>query len=212
MSVYLVRHGENEANKIERMTFMAPGAPLTDLGLRQAHELAEELAGKRIVAVYSSPLLRAQQTARVLGDRFDLPVTILDGLSELRVPELEGAPLRDGLAALAEPWDRWLHRDQLDFRPFTRSETGREVLTRFEESLRRVRTEYPHVLGSPDEHVALVTHGGTLQLCIPVLAGNLENGHGQATPLHNCAVVQVRVDEQWLMSCVSWGELVLEGR
>lgn len=56
--------------------------PLADLGLRQAEVMAEALATERFDALYSSPLLRARQTAEPLARTTGLEPTIVDGVAE----------------------------------------------------------------------------------------------------------------------------------
>ncbi|MFF1708297.1 histidine phosphatase family protein [Streptomyces sp. NPDC058252] len=199
-----VRHGENEANLVERMTFLAPGAPLTEKGFEQARELAGELAGRCVTALYTSPLVRARQTASVLGDSFGVPAIEADGLAELRVPELEGAPLAEGLRALAEPWSRWLDAGELDYRPFPSSESAAEVIGRFQEVLREVGAAHPAAATTNEEDVVLVAHGGILQLCVPLLSVNLPPGHGRDNPLHNCARIATTLAGADRLTCVNW--------
>jgi len=208
-----VRHGENEANRRERMTFLAPGASLTDLGFRQAEELADALASLKVAAVYTSPLLRAEQTARVLADRRGLTPAVRAGLAELVVPELEGAPLAQGLAALGPAWHAWVAAGDLAYRPFPRSESGQEVLARFLAVVAEVAAAHPDAAENAGEDVLVVGHGGLFQLCLPVACANLADRHGQDNPLHNCAAVVTRLVGDDLV-CVEWDghEIATVGR
>jgi broad specificity phosphatase PhoE len=64
--VIVVQHGQK---------VRAPGDPgLTPLGREQAADVAERVAGERVVAVWSSPLRRAVETAEVVGRRVGLAV------------------------------------------------------------------------------------------------------------------------------------------
>src|SRR5258707_6979697 len=62
----LVRHGEASGNR-EMRYLGATDAPLTERGQAQAHQLAGALALYRLVALYTSPLLRARQTAEAVA-------------------------------------------------------------------------------------------------------------------------------------------------
>ncbi|MFC3450975.1 histidine phosphatase family protein [Amycolatopsis speibonae] len=65
--VWLIRHGESESNA--GLPGGEPGASaLTELGRRQALEIAESLAGPRLIV--TSPFLRARQTAGPTIERF----------------------------------------------------------------------------------------------------------------------------------------------
>ena len=64
--------------------------PLADTGLAQAQRLAARLGreardGARIDAVYSSDLMRAQQTAQILGEQLHAAIVPTQGLSEIGV-------------------------------------------------------------------------------------------------------------------------------
>ncbi|MRR32744.1 histidine phosphatase family protein, partial [bacterium] len=62
-----VRHGESEANLLHEFSNHGSKHGLTGLGIQQAHLLLDKLREYPISAIYSSPLLRAQQTAGLVG-------------------------------------------------------------------------------------------------------------------------------------------------
>ena len=63
--IYLVRHGETEWNKIRRFQGRSD-LPLNREGRNQVNALALALKNKPFTAIYSSPLLRAVETARLI--------------------------------------------------------------------------------------------------------------------------------------------------
>lgn len=70
--LYLVRHGQTTLNAQDRLRGLAD-PPLDDVGMDQARAVADALAPRGVVAVYASPLVRAIATARVIGERLDVP-------------------------------------------------------------------------------------------------------------------------------------------
>ena len=62
MKLYTVRHGETEWNIVNRICGRTD-IPLTENGVEQAKETAENLKGTHIDLVLVSPMLRARQTA-----------------------------------------------------------------------------------------------------------------------------------------------------
>ena len=70
--ILLARHGETTFNAARRFQGHSPKAVLTERGIEQARELAELAAQEDLAALYCSPLERARQTARIVGDRIDL--------------------------------------------------------------------------------------------------------------------------------------------
>ena len=83
--VYLMRHGEADYQPIRERGW--PGAaadlaPLSRLGVEQARQAAEELAGAGATALVASPMTRALQTAAILAGRLSLPLTVQFDLRE----------------------------------------------------------------------------------------------------------------------------------
>jgi broad specificity phosphatase PhoE len=70
--VYLARHGQTAYNLERRFQGQQP-IPLDATGRRQAAELAERAAAHGFAALWSSPLLRARETAAVVAERLGLP-------------------------------------------------------------------------------------------------------------------------------------------
>src|SRR5689334_9460417 len=82
--VYLLRHcdvqnpGSILYGHLERFR-------LSEKGVRQAHALGERLASTPVRQIYTSPLERAQQTARIIASHLDnVPVTVTPELAEAR--------------------------------------------------------------------------------------------------------------------------------
>lgn len=62
--LYLVRHGEQQDAE-----HGLPDGPLSARGVRQAHAVAERLGGVPFTGAWTSPLQRAQETARIMTER-----------------------------------------------------------------------------------------------------------------------------------------------
>lgn len=62
--LYLVRHGEQMDAE-----HGLPDGPLSPRGTRQAHAIAERLGGVPFTGAWTSPLQRAQETARIMTQR-----------------------------------------------------------------------------------------------------------------------------------------------
>ncbi len=87
--VYLIRHGAPDFPGGQRMCLGSTELPLSEEGWLQSKAMANALPP--VTAVFSSPLLRAVQTARVIG----LPVNILPGLRELDAGAWDGLTFRE---------------------------------------------------------------------------------------------------------------------
>ena len=90
--MYLVRHGSTPNNlaRPQRLQGRGMDAELADEGHREAKRLATHFAGQRIDLVFSSPLLRARQTAAPISERLNLQVETVDELTESDVGHWEG--------------------------------------------------------------------------------------------------------------------------
>lgn len=65
--IYLVRHGESEANTSRRFSGITD-VELTETGRLQAVNSGKKLKGKIIHKIFSSPLKRAKNTAEIIAD------------------------------------------------------------------------------------------------------------------------------------------------
>lgn len=81
-AIYLVRHGETDWNRELRLQGITD-VPLNRAGLAQAHRLAKRFRHLRISVVFTSPLSRARQTARVVCRAANWPVVAEDDLREI---------------------------------------------------------------------------------------------------------------------------------
>jgi probable phosphoglycerate mutase len=66
-TVYLIRHGQSEGNL--GVVRQGPETPLTELGITQAHIMAERCAQFPIEVLFSSTMKRAQNTAEIIGEK-----------------------------------------------------------------------------------------------------------------------------------------------
>lgn len=111
MLLTLVRHGQSEGN-LRRVIRGWGGGSLTPLGRQEA-----SLSGLRLASMgpfdvmYSSPLVRAHETATIIGTRIGLKPLLHDDLRELNVGALDGLDRFQAEAAFPGLIDRW-RRDE----------------------------------------------------------------------------------------------------
>ena len=94
VEIFIARHGQNEDN-VKGILNGHRDLPLTELGRDQARELGNAIkdAGLTFDAVYSSPLSRAHETAKIVADIAGLPEPIIhDELIERDFGILTGKP------------------------------------------------------------------------------------------------------------------------
>ena len=90
--LYLIRHAATSNNRARppRLQGRRTDPGLSDEGYQQAERTGRWLADVPIDAVYSSPLLRARQTAAVVAQPHGVPVAVVEDLMEVDVGDWEG--------------------------------------------------------------------------------------------------------------------------
>lgn len=137
--LFIVRHGETEANVlgIDAGTI---NYPLTDTGVKDVSFIANALSRLKISSVYSSPVFRALETARILAEPHKLDVKILEGLTESKFkPEFVGKKGRHHVLINPEAF----------------SETNDELLQRTKKAIETIRNE-------TEGKVIMVSHGDVI--------------------------------------------------
>jgi len=105
-TVHLVRHGEVD-NPSGVLYGRLPGYHLSDLGRRMAERVTDHLAAHEVRYVVSSPLERAQETARPIAHRHGLTVAADPRLVEAE-NVFEGLTFGVGDGSLRRP-SHWKH-------------------------------------------------------------------------------------------------------
>lgn len=93
-TILLVRHGENDWVKKNRLAGWIPDIHLNENGRAQAEQAAKRLAGLPIKAVYSSPVLRCTETAQYVAGPHQLEVVELEELGEVKYGKWEGKKIK----------------------------------------------------------------------------------------------------------------------
>jgi broad specificity phosphatase PhoE len=182
MILYCVRHGESVYNAEGRIQGQSD-VPLSDLGRRQSDAVARALEGRPIEALYSSPLRRAMETARVVADALGLEIR-----TDARLMEIHAGIFQDKLRAELEQlcpneYARWRSGDP-DF-AIPGGESRRELARRGLEALDAIRQ-------AGHDEVALVGHGRLLVVTLAALVD--PSARKQLPSLNNGSLTTVRFD------------------
>jgi alpha-ribazole phosphatase/probable phosphoglycerate mutase len=137
--LFVVRHGETKAN--EKGIEAGPlDYPLAKKGVKEASFIAKTLAGIKFKGVYSSPVFRAVQTAKILARPHKLKVKTLEELTEAKIkPEFVG---KKGRHHMLENPDAY-------------TETNSELLARTAKAIDIIKKE-------ASGHVIVVSHGDVI--------------------------------------------------
>ncbi len=175
-TLVLVRHGETDWNREHRFQGHAD-TPLNDAGRAGARALAVELAAEPVRALYSSPLQRALETARIVGEALGIDVVVDERLREIDVGSWQGLTRDEVEARFPDGYRRWLGGNG----GWDDGETDDELA-------RRVLSALADIAGRHDGLVVTVTHGG------PIRAALHSSGiRAEGRSIGNCAVVRLAV-------------------
>jgi alpha-ribazole phosphatase len=176
----IVRHGRTPLNAQGRLQGRVD-TDLDELGRRQAAAIAEAVTRQvgEVVALVSSPLARARQTA----DAFGCEVEIDERWIELDYGVLDGVPVRD---VPADMWRRW--RDDLDFAP-DRGESHTALHRRVREACDDLARRARH------DNVVVVTHVSPIKAAVGWAMG-LDQTVAWRGFVEQASITRVGVDEQ----------------
>ena len=108
--ILLIRHGETEWNRIHRFQGRSD-IPLNQKGKAQAHALALALEDETLTAIYSSPLARATETAKIIKELHpSVPFFQEGGFLEMDLGEFEGMEAKHWAEQYPEFLKAWLER------------------------------------------------------------------------------------------------------
>ena len=83
--IIFLRHGQAENNTKRILAGRTEGVPLTKTGVEQAEGIAKYLKHMDISAIYSSPIERASNTAKIVADYNSLNYELDDRLIEIEM-------------------------------------------------------------------------------------------------------------------------------
>lgn len=206
MKLYFVRHGESEANTLRVISNRESLFGLTALGKEQAVILADRLRDVPVTAIFSSPILRARETAEILSEAIHLPYQINESLREYDCGILEEKSDEESWKLHSEIAEDWT----LNHNHLRRPEGGENFLDikkRFLPFIQSFTTN-----GSQEEsHILFVSHGGLLQLMLPEILTNIDYVFVRSNGIHHthCIIAEQRPAG---LICLQWGDANLDGR
>lgn len=158
MIFYFVRHGETDWN-VKKKIQGAVDIPLNENGRRQAEELAAQLLKKQeegklqIVRAYTSPQLRAAETAQTAALALGIECIPLDGLREMGMGKWEGLNWRTVKTEFSKEYAYWNSH-----RRYAKTPEGES----YNDLLERAFDALESVLNREEKDVLVVTHSAVL--------------------------------------------------
>ncbi len=169
--IYFVRHGETDFN-VQEIVQGNIDVPLNENGISQAKTIRDKLKQIKFDVIYSSPLLRAKQTAQIIADVHGTKVLFDDRLREYH------AGIREGLK-----YSDWNEEQRKDFK-LNPEKYGAEKLVDF---YKRVSDFYKEV-SITNKKILIVSHFGVYKQ-IYYFLNNISNFFEPVKMIQNCEVV-----------------------
>jgi broad specificity phosphatase PhoE len=198
MKFYFVRHGESVANLLREFSNSGVKHPLTEKGVAQARTLAQKLTGIPFEMIYSSPVLRAMQTAQIVANQLCVPVEVTEALREWSVGTYEGTTDPEGWKLHQQVQEDWYFHNKPESK-MPGGENLIEIMARFVPFIERLVQEYK----GADKNILCVAHGGLYLAMLPVIFKNIdhafanEQGYAHTSP----TIAQVQPDGLY---CTAW--------
>jgi broad specificity phosphatase PhoE len=197
MKLYFIRHGESEANVQHVISNYGSHYGLTERGKQQVQVLANRLKDPPFTTMYSSPVLRAMDTADILYEALGLPYRVTEALREYNCGVLEGKSDEESWRLHRQYSEDWTLRHDYLSKP-EGGENFIDIQNRFVpfiESLKR----------NDDEDILLVGHGGLFHLMLPLVLTNIDNDFVNVHGIGHTEyiVAELRADG---FVCLQWGD------
>lgn len=160
--IFLVRHGATVLSAEDRFAGTTD-VKLSDQGRDQVRRLADRLHRGKIDAVYSSPLGRTVETARILAEPHRLEVQTKEGLREISHGHWEKMTRREVEERFPDEIAEW-ERDPYTFAPVG-GESGLAV------TARALPVFMDIVRAHPGSDILIVSHKATIRLLLSSILG-----------------------------------------
>lgn len=159
--IVLLRHGENDWVKKQRLAGWLPGVHLNENGHQQAQAAAKRLEALPVKALYSSPVTRCLETAGYVAQTFGLEINQLEEIGEVRYGAWEGKKIKN--LAQKPLWKI------VQFFPsrmrFPEGEALREVQFRMVQAIERLSEQHR------EETIVAVSHADAIKLVLAHFLG-----------------------------------------
>lgn len=195
-TVFLIRHGETPWNVLGKFQGSNDIA-LSEKGIVQAHQLKERFKST-FDFIYSSPLVRAYETAKILASVNEKEALIAKDLREINFGEWEGLSLKEIQETYQEAFKLW-KTDKVNA-PLCGGDTSLKLASiRAKECILEIINKHK------GDTIAIVAHGGILKAAlIGLFQWDMDMYHKMI--LGNTAVCEIKFDDFLNPSLVSFND------
>ncbi|WP_294351190.1 histidine phosphatase family protein [uncultured Clostridium sp.] len=174
--IYLTRHGQTLWNLEKRLQGQGD-SPLTDKGIKGAKLLGKRLEEIKLDVIYTSPIKRALETAKLIKGERNITLIEEKGLMEINFGDYEGHTEEEMLEIGKGQEISKIFNGEMDVVP-PKGESLRMVYSRVKDTLDEILSR------EKGKKILIVTHGTTLKTIVSYFREDNEIYHeimGQAT-------------------------------
>lgn len=175
-TIVLARHGTTEWNEKGLMQGVKD-SPLTDAGIKIAHELKEKLKNYKFDLIFSSDLLRAKRTAEIVALEHKLDVQTTELLRERNFGRYEGQPYNIYNDEVDQIFEKLADSEKMTYKHEPDIESHEEVAERFLRFVREI------AILTPGKTILALSHGGLMR------AAMIKMGFASLNSLHHAGIV-----------------------
>ena len=161
MKYIFVRHGKTHFNEIQLKQGWCD-SPLTKQGIKEIENMAEQLKDYKIDAAYTSPILRAKNTAQIILKNHSVLLNEAGRLKEVNFGLLEGLPC-SFVDTLHLESTNWLDDLEMDYTSY-QGENVKDVILRQLEVLKEIEK-----ISNEEDCIVIVGHGCSLYALIKTI-------------------------------------------
>ena len=148
--IIFLRHGQAENNTKRILAGRTEGVPLTKIGIEQAEQIGKYLKPIDISAIYSSPIERANNTAKIVAESNSIDYKLDERLTELDMGKFTRMPYDEIFAKHGNVFLKFYSNDPI---------ISKYNVETFPHVQKRVMDMIDYIIKKHDqENVLLVTH------------------------------------------------------
>jgi len=202
MRIVFIRHGESEANTQKIISNTGYTHGLTENGYAQAKNLVKKLKNKypspsRII---SSPLKRADETAKIISKYYNSEYIIDNRLIEFHTGVLEGKSDESSWNQLYELWNKWITDDHSSNESLPGGESRDDVVRRLEHFFKDLIAD-----NNENDTIFCISHGGVLITGIPNVSIVKNTENLKHYDLKNTDIVEILYTKNEGFICKDYG-------
>lgn len=162
VKIILIRHGDTDWNR-EQIFRGRVDVALNEVGKTQARAVQVWLKDEKVDALYSSPLSRALETARIVGEGRNCEVKTEEGLIDVNFGKWQGCSHKKVKEQYREMYHTWQTKPYLV--TFPEGESLKDVKARVMGALEKI------IKNHPKETIAMVSHRVVCKVAICAILG-----------------------------------------